>query len=820
MSLNNTDNTHESVNAAPSVSATSPKTKVSTLPNVDSLSDVVIYSFFASQSNNPQLDNEDLKKINPDDLEEIDLKWQMAMLTIRARRVEYSDDYDNDEDPIPFRRRVFPSSLDGKSITGKTMEKLIDGKLFKNLHDEDAVSLCCVVILQFVLLGLKDRRRVPDWILRLADDIDGWEKYTWGSYVWPILYSQLRDANVRRWPNLYATEARSDVDKKTYSVFGFTWAFKMWILELFRVGSNEYYKRHRCYPRVVAWSSNKNFYQNMLRGFLHGGSSSFSTQGNNSFFEGAQATPSCGHNMNILNRARRKARPSMYMLCPYTNLPPSVVAHKKRGGKTKNKGKNANLLAFNLGNTFNEDNVRGDDVMFLGEHDTVHFLVYENVDPSKGTVRRGNYIDCIEFMLNPYDVYLDYHKMGYMVPNNIWRQLVPHLYGIFCHQCTCESCGNGAHYGYNCPPKVSIISNPESCPNQNVDEFLQTLTSFHPTCYSGNENSFTYDSTPNFVDDPPNVYNPPPQLRRILMSFVGTMLIIVMIVHLKFRLSIIWNRVTIKTLISHKIFKVSNNNILVVKGVGARMRPFNGIPDNMCDVPFRDNSLPLDISKDQFEDFFDSNDDSTSIDDDSFSIDDINYVKASPPHSELVSLGEVKNFHPKDGEIEDDILREKLLNIHLLIAKIKSLNDNPTPDCVLKSPSPFPIPVEDSDSFFEKFDTSLSYSNNSLPEFETFSNHTKEMSSGSTTTHADNALPNTTIHAGIYFKIEPDPGELTSIVDSGIRKNVPSTTNVNLHPRMTNLLSSLMIARILKTRARGFVLRSLDLRILSFILGI
>nr|GEU74416.1 hypothetical protein [Tanacetum cinerariifolium] len=43
----------------------------------------------------------------------------------------------------------------------------------------------------------------------------------------------------------------------------------------------------------------------------------------------------------------------------------------------------------------------------------------------------------------------------------------------------------------------------------------------------------------------------------------------------------------------------------------------------MCDVPFHDNSPPLKISKDQFEDFSDSNDDSTSIDDDSFSIDDI-----------------------------------------------------------------------------------------------------------------------------------------------------------------------------------------------------
>nr|GFA73626.1 hypothetical protein [Tanacetum cinerariifolium] len=57
-----------------SVSAASSKAPVSTLPNVDNLSDVVIYSFFASQSNSPQLDNEDLKQINADDLEKMDLK--------------------------------------------------------------------------------------------------------------------------------------------------------------------------------------------------------------------------------------------------------------------------------------------------------------------------------------------------------------------------------------------------------------------------------------------------------------------------------------------------------------------------------------------------------------------------------------------------------------------------------------------------------------------------------------------------------------------------------------------------------------------------
>ncbi|GKE49351.1 hypothetical protein Tco_1480609 [Tanacetum coccineum] len=172
-----------------------------------------------------------------------------------------------------------------------------------------------------------------------------------------------------------------------------------------------------------------------------------------------------------------------------------------------------------------------------------------------------------------------------------------------------------------------------------------------------------------------------------------------------------------------------------------------GIPDNMCDVPFRDNSPPLDISKDQFEDFSDSNDDSTSIDDDSFSIDNIDYVEVSPPHSELVSLEEVKDFHPKDGELEDDVLREKLSKINLLIAKIEALKDNPTPssDFVTKSPSTSP------NYFLEE--TNISY--NSLPESETFCFHLEEKSSGNPTSYTDLSLPD---YEAFFGDNEPDSG--------------------------------------------------------------
>ncbi|GJW00342.1 hypothetical protein Tco_1555593 [Tanacetum coccineum] len=161
-------------------------------------------------------------------------------------------------------------------------------------------------------------------------------------------------------------------------------------------------------------------------------------------------------------------------------------------------------------------------------------------------------------------------------------------------------------------------------------------------------------------------------------------------------------------------------------------------------------------------------DDYTLSDDDSF--ENIEYVEASPPDFELVSLEEVKY----------DILREKLLNIYLLIAKIESLNDNPTLDCVLKYPSTFPIPIEDSDSFFKKSDTSLSYSDNSLPEFKTFSDHMEKTSSGSTTIHIDNSLPE---YDSFLFETEPDQGELTSVVMGEPRVYVP-----NVLPTRTTLM--------------------------------
>nr|GEU84010.1 hypothetical protein [Tanacetum cinerariifolium] len=139
-----------------------------------------------------------------------------------------------------------------------------------------------------------------------------------------------------------------------------------------------------------------------------------------------------------------------------------------------------------------------------------------------------------------------------------------------------------------------------------------------------------------------------------------------------------------------------------------------------CDVPVCDDHSEI------F--FYSNNDDDISSDDDDF--EDIEYVEASLPDPEIVI-------------------------INRLISNIESLNENPTPDCVLDSFASIPTFEESNNSLSDIFS----------PEFETFCHHTEETRSSNTTTHADNSLPE---YDSLCFEIEPDQERLINVVKNDI----------------------------------------------------
>ncbi|GJV27993.1 hypothetical protein Tco_1384441 [Tanacetum coccineum] len=103
-----------------------------------------------------------------------------------------------------------------------------------------------------------------------------------------------------------------------------------------------------------------------------------------------------------------------------------------------------------------------------------------------------------------------------------------------------------------------------------------------------------------------------------------------------------------------------------------------------------------------------------------------------------------------DSDESDEDEPFEVLDIH---KSIHSLSGNPTSssDSMVESLSPLPTLFGDSDSLLEETNTLLSYSDDSLPDYEIFCFDIKEKSSGSTTSHSDHSLPD---YEAFYFDVD------------------------------------------------------------------
>ncbi|GJZ78525.1 hypothetical protein Tco_0643362 [Tanacetum coccineum] len=160
-----------------------------------------------------------------------------------------------------------------------------------------------------------------------------------------------------------------------------------------------------------------------------------------------------------------------------------------------------------------------------------------------------------------------------------------------------------------------------------------------------------------------------------------------------------------------------------------------GIPDKICDVPLCENTTPL---------------------------------NALNEHSEIVVNSDNDNSSSEGDSSLHNILREKLLNVNLLIAKIDALRDNPTPSSDISSGSP----TTRSDLSLPDYKAFYIYRMIIFPPVDRVTLYHEEF-----TDELTHIMPLLNLEC-FKFKIEPDLGDLTSI-DPGIRKNV-SITNVNV----------------------------------------
>ncbi|KAI7753667.1 hypothetical protein M8C21_015809, partial [Ambrosia artemisiifolia] len=147
---------------------------------------------------------------------------------------------------MTFRRRVFGNVQ--ASLKVADLKNVFYSSL-DQLGDVDAVRLCLLMLVEVGFMGCQSSSVVDSALLELVDDLDSWNTFPWGSYVWKVLYVQLHNALAKR-------SAQRALLPLNYSLEGFVWAFKIWIFEVFPYARN-FAIKHGGIPRAISWGKNK-----------------------------------------------------------------------------------------------------------------------------------------------------------------------------------------------------------------------------------------------------------------------------------------------------------------------------------------------------------------------------------------------------------------------------------------------------------------------------------------------------------------------------------------------------------------------------------
>ncbi|GKC81182.1 hypothetical protein Tco_1136899 [Tanacetum coccineum] len=298
---------------------------------------------------------------------------------------------------------------------------------------------------------------------------------------------------------------------------------------------------------------------------------------------------------------------------------------------------------------------------------------------------------------------------------------------------SCEFCGNDARYGHYCTPQVLFIY-PELGPHETYKCQPMNEDYYHEqnSCYDYNSFGFDQFQPPQYTVNHP-IFNAQNDFLNSQNKLMEQMTSICDMVGQYMQKKEEEKRIAEEQAAKDRYWKIpicyddDEDYTIAITPVLPTKEPVNSLSmgdEHLDTIPTTESD---EVIKSSVENLVPIPSESEGIPDSN-----IDYVDASPPDSEIVSLEVVKivilEVRGIDDDIlltiKDDLLREKLLNVNLLIANIEALKDNlvPSSNFVLKSPNSF---LEETNTF-----------DNSLTESKTFRFNLEEISSGSTTTHA------------------------------------------------------------------------------------
>ncbi|KAI9169178.1 hypothetical protein LWI28_008239 [Acer negundo] len=123
----------------------------------------------------------------------------------------------------------------------------------------DAVKLCLLYMLNWILMGLDEREKVPVWQFRLVEDLDAFDAFPWGAHVYRRSIYGFNHALDGRHRRFEQRQRRKGIDvhtTETYNIYGLTHALLIFAFEVIpEFGNSGCGKRREIElsPRILKW---------------------------------------------------------------------------------------------------------------------------------------------------------------------------------------------------------------------------------------------------------------------------------------------------------------------------------------------------------------------------------------------------------------------------------------------------------------------------------------------------------------------------------------------------------------------------------------
>ncbi|KAJ0591509.1 hypothetical protein HanHA300_Chr03g0074101 [Helianthus annuus] len=142
-----------------------------------------------------------------------------------------------------FSSRNFPGIRDVKL---RHLEEAFDS-CWSQLSEDDCLRICLLMLLELGFKGTQRFEPVDKMVLNLVDDLEAWNNFPWGSYLWQSTYV-----------HVYDLSRRHQQGNAGFSLPGCVWPFKMWIYEVFpEFKEMVSFFKTEAIPRFLGWGPGK-----------------------------------------------------------------------------------------------------------------------------------------------------------------------------------------------------------------------------------------------------------------------------------------------------------------------------------------------------------------------------------------------------------------------------------------------------------------------------------------------------------------------------------------------------------------------------------